>query len=269
MRHSGERGMRNLNGRNASSKTPSTFARGNNKLVNSGVDPGQEPERDGRVQPGDHVDRRLARRDGRFLDGGARVGVVRRRTVVGGHRPLQGGWRRSRSTPRPVGTAWTHPPMPPLSTSPSVHGLPCFRIRASKWYFAGSLSTAQTPRSRTRDRRLDLRSAVPGRAGRRPSVVTSRSGRNCPQPVGGQVGLGPADLATAEEVPVDVVRLVDVRLDEDDAADGRLAAEQVEHDHPAGAGADLEDASHEWSGVRRQESGVEPFESLTPNPTDS
>src|SRR5437588_760903 len=33
MRHSGERGMRNLNGRSASAKTPSTFANGSSRLV--------------------------------------------------------------------------------------------------------------------------------------------------------------------------------------------------------------------------------------------
>jgi hypothetical protein len=43
---------------------------------------------------------------------------------------------------------------------------------------------------------------------------------------------------------MDVVRLVDVRLDEGDAGDALVATNHVEDGHPAAAGADLEQMRH-------------------------
>jgi hypothetical protein len=46
-------------------------------------------------------------------------------------------------------------------------------------------------------------------------------------------------------VAFNVVRLVNVRLDEGDALDPRVAANHVQHRHPAAAGADLEHVSQD------------------------
>ena len=47
-----------------------------------------------------------------------------------------------------------------------------------------------------------------------------------------------------KQMALDVVRLVDVRLDERDVGDARIAAEQVEDRHPAAARANLDQMSH-------------------------
>ncbi len=68
------------------------------------------------------------------------------------------------------------PPMPPLSTSPSVQGLPCLRISASQWNLAGSLSAAQTPMSAVAAAWL-IASWAAGSSKSQANVRTSRSGR--------------------------------------------------------------------------------------------
>src|SRR5204862_519458 len=54
-----------------------------------------------------------------------------------------------------------------------------------------------------------------------------------PEPGAGQLGLEFASIGGRKQMAFDVVRLVDVGLDEGDAADARVAAEQVEHRHSA------------------------------------
>src|SRR5260370_16169057 len=66
--------------------------------------------------------------------------------------------------------------MPPDSTSPSVHGLPCRRIRASQWNFVGSLSAAHTPRSADRAASFSVAASAGSRRSQS-SVWTSTSGR--------------------------------------------------------------------------------------------
>ena len=73
------------------------------------------------------------------------------------------------------------------------------------------------------------------------------------EPLGRQLGLESADGGGREDVPVDVVGLVHVRLDERHPGDPHVAGEQVEHDDPAAAGADLEDVGHGGFGI--QDSG--------------
>ena len=92
---------------------------------------------------------------------------------------------------------------------------------------------------------LDVGLHASGRAGRTASTSNVEVGPALAQPLARPArAFEPADGGRREQVAVDVVRLVDVRLDERDARDARVAGEQVEHGHPAAAGADLEEVGH-------------------------
>jgi hypothetical protein len=56
-------------------------------------------------------------------------------------------------------------------------------------------------------------------------------------------------------MPVDVVRFVNVRLDERDASHSWIVGDEIEHRHPAATGTDLEHMheSEEFGPVRSQE----------------
>ena len=59
-------------------------------------------------------------------------------------------------------------------------------------------------------------------------------------PVGRQLRLHSTGRRVREEVTMDVLRRIDVRLDQSHSSNGRIANEKVEDDHPAATGADLE-----------------------------
>ena len=133
--------------------------------------------------------------------------------------------------------------MPPLSTSPSVHGLPWRRMRASQWYLAGSLSAAQTPMSAEAAASSDVRLV-----GRVHQIADEQAhfqvGPAFLEPALGEDRLAFADGGERKQMAFDIVRLVDVRLDQRDARDPRIAANHVEHRHPAAARADLDEMGH-------------------------
>ena len=64
------------------------------------------------------------------------------------------------------------------------------------------------------------------------------------QPSLRQLGLWLADCGNGKQMPLDIVRFVNIRLDQGDARDARFAAEQIEHRHPAAAGANLDEMGH-------------------------
>ena len=109
---------------------------------------------------------------------------------------------------------------------------------------AGSLSAAHTPTSHSADQPREV--GLPGRVGQvgGDRRRATRSGRTPRTHSAASSAFGRPTADVREQVAVDVVRLVDVGFDERDAGDGRVAGEQVEHDHPAAAGTDLEDVGH-------------------------
>ena len=64
------------------------------------------------------------------------------------------------------------------------------------------------------------------------------------QPIAGKDGLELADGRKRKQMAFDVVRLIDVRLDERDVSDARVSTKHVENRHPAAAGADLKQMDH-------------------------
>jgi len=64
------------------------------------------------------------------------------------------------------------------------------------------------------------------------------------EPAFGESGFRFANGAERERMALDVVRLVNVRLDQRNARDARVAAEHVQDGHAAAAGSDLEEMRH-------------------------
>lgn len=87
----------------------------------------------------------------------------------------------------------------------------------------------------SRELRLSSSVGEVGNDGREAKIRSSLA-----NPVGRELRLHATDRRVREEVPMDVLRRIDVRLDQSHASHGRIANEKVEDDHPAATGADLE-----------------------------